>query len=46
LLPAIYLRFWKPPRPESSVPGKGRTLSYRYTPEDHSFTRYWEILGE
>jgi NhaP-type Na+/H+ or K+/H+ antiporter len=46
LLPAIYLRFWKPPKPESSEPGKGRTLSYRYTPEDHSFTRYWEILGE
>jgi len=45
-LPAIFLRFWKPPQPESSGPGKGRTLSYRYTPEDHSFSRYWEILGE
>jgi NhaP-type Na+/H+ or K+/H+ antiporter len=46
LLPAIYLRFWKPLKPESSGPGKGRTLAHRYTPEDHSFSRYWEILGD
>jgi NhaP-type Na+/H+ or K+/H+ antiporter len=45
-VPAIYLRFWRPPQQGSPGPGKGRTLSYRYTPEDHSFSKYWEILGE
>jgi NhaP-type Na+/H+ or K+/H+ antiporter len=46
LLPAIYLRFWRPHRQAGPGPGKGKTLAHRYTPEDHSFSLYWEILGE
>jgi solute carrier family 9B (sodium/hydrogen exchanger), member 1/2 len=43
-LPAIYLRYWKP-RPDLPA-GKGKTLSHRYTPDDHSFGHYWEIMEE
>lgn len=42
LLPAIYLRYWKP-RPDMPA-GKGRTLSHRYLPGDQSFHHHWEIL--
>jgi NhaP-type Na+/H+ or K+/H+ antiporter len=44
LLPAIYLRFWKPR--EGQAPGTGKTMSHRYTPEDFSFHHYWEVLEE
>jgi NhaP-type Na+/H+ or K+/H+ antiporter len=41
-IPAIYLRFWKPA--EGAAPGRGRTLSHRYTPDDQAFSRYWHIV--
>jgi NhaP-type Na+/H+ or K+/H+ antiporter len=41
-VPAIYLRFWKPA--EGAAPGRGRTLSHRYTPDDQSFSRYWHVV--
>jgi solute carrier family 9B (sodium/hydrogen exchanger), member 1/2 len=41
-VPAIYLRYWQP-RPDLP-PGKGKTLSHRYTPDDHSFGDHWEIM--
>ena len=44
LVPAIYLRYWKP-RPDLPA-GKGRTMTHRYTPEDYSFWHHWEILEE
>ncbi len=44
LLPAIYLRFWKPR--EGQSPGTGKTMGHRYLPEDHSFYHHWEILEE
>ncbi|MBM4296021.1 MAG: sodium:proton antiporter, partial [Deltaproteobacteria bacterium] len=44
LVPAIYLRFWKVQ--EDQAPGKGKTMSHRYTPGDFSFEKYWEVLGE
>ena len=43
-VPAISLRYWKP-RPDLPA-GKGRTMSHRYTPDDHSFWHHWEILEE
>jgi NhaP-type Na+/H+ or K+/H+ antiporter len=42
LVPALYLRFWKP-HPELPA-GKGKTISHRYTPEDYSFWHHWEIM--
>ncbi len=44
MVPAIYLRFWKPR--EDQGPGQGKTLSHQYTPTDHSFANYWEILDQ
>jgi NhaP-type Na+/H+ or K+/H+ antiporter len=44
LVPAIHLRYWQP-RPDL-FPGKGKTLTHRYTLDDQSFSRYWEILEE
>jgi solute carrier family 9B (sodium/hydrogen exchanger), member 1/2 len=44
LVPAIYLRYWKP-RPDLPA-GKGKTMSHRYTPDDYSFWHHWEILEE
>jgi NhaP-type Na+/H+ or K+/H+ antiporter len=41
-VPAIALRFWKENNKER--PGTGRTISYRYCPEDPSFKDHWEIL--
>ncbi|MFZ5452529.1 MAG: cation:proton antiporter [Thermodesulfobacteriota bacterium] len=41
-IPALALRFWK----VNDRLGRGRTRSYHYTPGDHSFTDYWEILEE
>jgi NhaP-type Na+/H+ or K+/H+ antiporter len=42
LMPAIYLRFWKPR--EGLAQGKGQTLTHRYTMKDFSFYYHWEIL--
>jgi hypothetical protein len=41
LVPALALRFWKV---MDDSRGQGNTLRHRYTPGDHSFERYWEIL--
>jgi len=41
-VPAIYLRFWKETNTEK--PGTGKTISYRYCPDDPSFKDHWEIL--
>jgi NhaP-type Na+/H+ or K+/H+ antiporter len=43
VIPAVYLRFWKPK--DGQDPGRGKTLSHRYIPGDDSFSHYWEILG-
>ncbi|NOR09870.1 MAG: sodium:proton antiporter, partial [Desulfovibrionaceae bacterium] len=40
--PAIYIRYWQPE--SSSVPGKGKTMEYRYSFIDSSFHANWEIL--
>jgi hypothetical protein len=40
LVPAINLRYWR----ESPGPGRGKTMSYRYSQEDLSFSDNWEIL--
>lgn len=42
LVPALYLRFWK----VTSSRGRGKTHSHQYTPGDHSFADYWEVLEE
>jgi NhaP-type Na+/H+ or K+/H+ antiporter len=42
LTPAIYLRYWC--EATSQGPGKGKTVSYRYTQGDPSFTEHWEVL--
>jgi NhaP-type Na+/H+ or K+/H+ antiporter len=41
LVPALALRFWKV---NDGQPGKGKTYRHPYTPGDHSFELYWEIL--
>jgi hypothetical protein len=41
LVPALALRFWKINDRDS---GKGKTLRHNYTPGDHSFEYYWEVL--
>ncbi len=41
-LPAIYLRYWK--EDTATGAGTGRTLSYRYSPNDPSFHDHWEVL--
>ena len=43
VIPAVYLRFWKPK--DGQDPGRGKTLSHRYLPGDESFAKYWEVLG-
>jgi len=40
LVPALALRFWK----VNDRPGRGKTRTHQYTPGDHSFEYYWEIL--
>jgi hypothetical protein len=40
--PAIYIRFWKPE--SSTVPGRGKTMEYRYSFIDSSFHANWEVL--
>jgi NhaP-type Na+/H+ or K+/H+ antiporter len=40
-VPALYLRFWKV---KELQPGRGKTRSHTYTPEDRSFDLHWEIL--
>ena len=40
LIPALALRFWK----VNDRPGRGKTRTHQYTPGDHSFEYYWEIL--
>jgi NhaP-type Na+/H+ or K+/H+ antiporter len=42
LIPAIYLRYWR--EATSQGPGRGKTMSYRYMPDDPSFTEHWEVL--
>jgi NhaP-type Na+/H+ or K+/H+ antiporter len=42
LIPAIYLRYWH--EATSQGPGRGKTMSYRYIPDDPSFTEHWEVL--
>jgi solute carrier family 9B (sodium/hydrogen exchanger), member 1/2 len=42
LVPALALRFWKVRDDQSR--GQGKTMRHRYTPGDHSFELYWEIL--
>jgi Kef-type K+ transport system membrane component KefB len=42
LIPAIYVRYWR--EDTSPGPGRGRTLSCRYTPDDPSFPAHWEVL--
>ena len=42
VVPAIYLRFWKPA--SAAEPGTGKTMEYRYSYMDTSFHANWEIL--
>jgi NhaP-type Na+/H+ or K+/H+ antiporter len=42
VVPALALRFWKVRGDDSR--GRGKTMRHRYTPGDHSFEIYWEIL--
>ena len=42
LIPAIYLRYWKP-EPGLAL-GKGKTMEYAYSLYDNSFQKHWEIL--
>ncbi|MDD3580179.1 MAG: sodium:proton antiporter [Desulfobacca sp.] len=44
LIPAIYLRFWKPR--EGQRLGTGRTISHNYTATGTSFHDYWEIVPD
>lgn len=42
LIPTIYLRLWR--QDTGSDPGKGKTMSFRYTQGDPSFAFHWEVL--
>jgi solute carrier family 9B (sodium/hydrogen exchanger), member 1/2 len=42
LVPAIHLRYWC--EDTSPGPGRGKTMSYRYSQEDPQFTAHWEII--
>jgi hypothetical protein len=42
LVPAIHLRYWR--EDTSPGPGRGKTMSYRYSQEDRYFSEHWEIL--
>ena len=42
LIPAIYLRYWRPKPAEE--PGTGKTMEYRYSVMDNSFHAHWEII--
>jgi len=42
LVPAIHLRYWR--EDTSPGPGRGKTMSYRYSQEDPHFNEHWEIL--
>jgi len=42
MTPAIYLRYWL--ETASKKPGKGRTISFKYSYNDPSFQDHWEIL--
>ncbi len=42
LIPAIYIRYWK--EEAGQAPGKGKTLSCRYSEQDISFGEHWEII--
>ena len=42
LVPAIYIRYWM--NDIRADPGKGKTRFYRYSLNDASFSRNWEIL--
>ena len=42
LIPAINLGYWR--EETSPGPGRGKTMSYRYSQGDPSFDDHWEIL--
>ncbi len=42
LVPAIHLRYWK--EDDAEGPGRGRTMVYRYSQQDPSFQKHWEVL--
>jgi NhaP-type Na+/H+ or K+/H+ antiporter len=42
LIPAIYLRYWRPKADRK--PGTGKTIEYRYSVIDSSFHAHWEII--
>lgn len=42
MIPAIYLRYWRP-RPDQK-PGTGKTMEYRYSVIDTSFHAHWETV--
>ena len=46
LQPAIHLRYWKedPGAGPGAGPGKGKFMVYRYSRQDPSFNRHWEVL--
>jgi len=41
-VPAIFVRYWR--EDTSPGPGRGKTLSCRYTLDDPSFPAHWEVL--
>ena len=43
LIPAVYLRFWKPESGQS--PGQGKTMEHLYTLCGDSFQEHWDILS-
>jgi hypothetical protein len=42
LSPAIYVRYWR--EDTSPGPGRGKTLSCRYSRDEPSFPEHWEVL--
>jgi solute carrier family 9B (sodium/hydrogen exchanger), member 1/2 len=42
LIPAIYIRYWK--EDAGLAPGKGKTLTFRYSEKDAAFGEHWEII--
>ncbi len=42
LIPAIYIRYWK--EDAGLAPGKGKTLTFRYSEKDPPFSAHWESV--
>lgn len=42
LLPAVYIRYWK--ENNGSEPGRGKTMTLRYSDTDPTFNDHWEVL--